>query len=135
MGAKKKKEVKKTAKISKSAKKLPPENTGPNGEMKIDDMSLQKLCRLEAEVRAGRNQFTLEQLQMANYVASIDKDGVINKMQASLQSLVQQVQTAEAAYNGLRDEIGRKLGINLREYSFDDQSGLLHKHGEKPRAV
>lgn len=127
---------KKSLKIEKSQKapKRHPDNVGPNGELRLDEMSLQRLCRLEAEVRAGQAQFTLESMQMAQYVASIDKDGVINKMQVGLRTLAQHVQTVEAAYNALREETGKRIGINLREYSFDDQTGVLHKHGEKPAA-
>ena len=96
--------------------------------LKLDNETRLNLCRFEAEVRAARNQFTLEQMRLGEYIKSIDKDGIIAKSQATLQATALHMATMEARYNSLRQEVEEKLGIALREYSFDDETGTLHKH-------
>jgi hypothetical protein len=95
--------------------------------IKLDDMTRMNLCRLDAEVRAARNQFMLQQMQLAEHIRSIDKDGKLAGMQAGLHATAMHMQEMEARYNGVRQEVEQKMGILLREYSFDDETGILHK--------
>ena len=100
--------------------------------LKLDNDTRLNLMHLDAEVRAARNQFTMEQMKLAQYIQSIDKDGIIARSQAALQATAQHMGVMEARYSQLRQEVEKKMGINLREYSFDDETGTLHKHPPKP---
>jgi len=115
----------------KNKSKTPKEFIGENGELKLDPETRQNMCRFDAEVRAARNQFTLDQIRLAQYIQSIDKDGIIVRSQAALQATALHVQEMEGRYNAVRQEVEKKLSINLNDYSFDDETGLLHRHKAK----
>lgn len=120
----------KTPVTKKTTKTSSKKNRADSGILKIDSDVRLNLLHLDAEVRAARNQFTMEQMKLGQYIQSIDKDGIIMKSQAALQATAQNMQVMEARYSNLRNEVEAKLGINLREYSFDDETGVLHKHPE-----
>jgi hypothetical protein len=120
----------KTAKVSPKETKVPEVtlNKGPLGELKLDDMERMRLLHLEAEVRAGRAQFSLGQVELRDFISKVDPSGTIFRRQADVIALGQKLQTQEALYNQVVQEVEAKLNIKLKEYSFDDTSGVLHKH-------
>lgn len=107
----------------------PPIPTVEATPLRLTDVVRLTLCRYEAEVRAARHQLAAEQAQLREYVAVLDKDGVIAKRQAIIYTLLHQVSEMQARYDKTRQEVEKDLKINLKEYSFDDESGLLHHVG------
>lgn len=103
-------------------------NKGVLGELKLDDLTRMNLLRLDSNVKASQALLQLQQLKLRDYILKIDKDGVVFTMQADLLALGQQLQVQEADYRAASQKVEEELGIKLKDYSFDETSGTLHKH-------
>ena len=97
--------------------------------LQLDAVTRLTLCRYEAEVRAARHQMAAEQAQLAQYLAKIDKEGYVAQKQATIYGLIQQVSAMQARYDQAAQQVEQDLHIHLKDYSFDDESGILHKVG------
>jgi hypothetical protein len=95
--------------------------------LQLDAVTRLTLCRYEAEVRAARHQMVAEQAQLAQYLAKIDKEGYVAQKQATISTLIQQISAMQARYDQTAQQVEHDLHISLKNYSFDDESGILHE--------
>ena len=103
--------------------------TPSEAALQLDTVTRLTLCRYEAEVRAARHQMAAEQAQLAQHLAAIDKEGYVAKKQATIYELIQQVSAMQARYDQIAQQVEHDLHISLKDYSFDDESGILHEVG------
>jgi hypothetical protein len=96
-------------------------------ELQLDSDTRLNFCRLEAEVRASKNQLTMEQMKLTQLIKDLDKEGVIAKSQVAVYESAKQLHLMEAKYFELKKDIEKKLNIELKDYGFDDETGILHK--------
>lgn len=95
-------------------------------DLYLSDMERLELRALEAEAKLVQFESRALMTQRLEYLLKIDPDGKLAAMDRDIQSLNQQLQQKKQEYASTLKKVERRLGINMVEYSFDDETGLLH---------
>lgn len=96
-------------------------------KLKIDELSLLRLLRYEAEMRASSSEMRLNQIALTSLLKQVDPEGVVSTTLTALTHAQREYEKASAEYSRVRGEVERKLGIVLSEYVYDDVTGVLEK--------
>lgn len=112
----------------KTSKKVDPTNISHEGTLKLSDILRLTLLRYEAEVRASDGEIRLHVGSLESYIKSIDPEGKITKMQSEIQALVHNRDLIKKKYQDTLKEIESELGISMSDFSFDTETGILHKN-------
>ena len=105
--------------------KIPAENIDDNGALRIDELSLTKLLRLEAEVRAAMSTMQNMQMNLVKLTQQIDPNGILSTQQGLIRAQESARKGFEEEYLALKKRIGEKLGIDLDKVSYDDTTGVI----------
>jgi len=92
----------------------------------LSDLDTQKLARYSLEFELLEQKVAVQRLLRDAFLAKVDPQGVLAKLDAKIQELTRNHHTARQKYTEIRKNIGDSLGIDLSEYSYDDESGVLH---------
>ena len=114
-------------KKSKSKVKAPKDCLSMHGTLKIDDLSRMTLLRWEAQMQAYQSDILNRNIALNAFIKSVDPSGQISKQQQAITATQAELVRARTAYEDARGSIEKKLGIDLRDYSFDTESGVLHE--------
>ena len=95
--------------------------------LKIDEISLLKLTRFAAKERAAR----IESVMASSALNSMFQDWVKGNEQAKqisdkLVALQKEQKDATDGYMALVEKLGTDLKIDMKQYAFDEDSGVLH---------
>lgn len=115
---------------AKKKPKTPADCVSPEGSMRLDDVSRLTLLRWDAETRAAERELVVQKAALSAYLKSIDPQGHIGRQQAGIAAVEGALQKARAEYAAALSRAEAKLGVLMRDYSYDDESGLLHKNVE-----
>ena len=123
------------AKRIKKSKKLvtPKENVGENGILKLDDLTRMNLLRLQAEQRDAFSSLRLENISLDAYLQKIDPKGMVRLLETKLTQAQQRIDGLKKEYAQVLLDIENKLKIDMKNYSFDDVSGILHEIPAAPK--
>lgn len=100
--------------------------------LRLDETTLLKLKGQDAETRALKFELQNHILTKEKLLAQVDPQGVLKALDKKIQQLSQEYSVANQEYGKVRDEIGSELGIDMKEYSYDDKTGVLHNINETP---
>ena len=103
--------------------------------LKIDELRLLKITRLMEKERAARYE-SMAALNALNalfqeFLGKDEKGKQLNQKVAELQG---EAQKAGKEYAELVAQVGKELNLNMQEYAFDDETGVLHKLPAAPQA-
>ncbi len=122
--------TKKEAKTSKKAKK--PSNETP-GSLRLDEITMLRLARADAEMRASSSEVLIKKGVKEGIMRKVDPQDVLKKLDLEIQALTARYHQNQAEYARIRDEAGKKLGIDMKNYSYDDTTGILHDLSDIPQ--
>ena len=96
-------------------------------QLHLTENEVLKMEKLSTQVRAcdGDQMITLSQKNA--YIQKVDPQGVIARFDQRLTALRQERQEAEQEYRAVTALINKRLGIDLKDYAYDDKSGVLRK--------
>jgi len=120
----------KPIRIRRNSKKVSPECISAEGSLKVDDLSLARLLRYDAEGRASRSEIRNLQMNLIAYKKQVDPEGVINKLQNDISAQEQRLQKYKTEYNSLKEALSRKLGLDFNKVSYDDETGVIYETPE-----
>lgn len=103
--------------------------------LKLTEVELLKVEKLTSQLRACDNEIVLTQATKNAYIQQIDPQGQLGKFDSKIQALKRERMEAEATYKELSSKVNARLGIDLKDYAYDDNTGVLRKIGEMPAAV
>lgn len=106
------------------------EDGGPADRLKLTREEILSLKLAEAEGRASTFQLSLRQLQRDNYLARIDPKGILAKVGEEIADVSKAVQEHKTSYLTTMEAIEKRLGVSMKEYSFDEITGILVKHSD-----
>ena len=95
--------------------------------LKLTEGERLNLQRLGAEIRAGNLQHALKQAEADAYIKGIDPEGKYHRLIGDAMTAKVTVQQFVLQNNALVEAVSNRLGINLRKFSYDDESGVLHE--------
>jgi len=106
-------------------------NLAKNGkvdQLKIDELRLLKITRLMEKERAAR----YESMAAVNALNALFQDFLTKEPRGKelndrVNVLQAEAQKAAKECNELVAQVGKDLDVNMQEYSFDDETGILHK--------
>jgi hypothetical protein len=103
---------------------------GPVDRLKLTREEILQLKLAEAEGRAATYQLALRQIQRDNYIAQIDPKGLLKKVAEEIGAISKTVSDHRVAYTQAIQAIEKRLGISMKDYSFDDTTGILAKQSD-----
>jgi hypothetical protein len=96
--------------------------------LKIDELRLLKVTRLMEKERAARYESMAAVSALnAMFQEFLSKDPKGKELSDRVNQLQAEAQKANKEYQAIAFEIGRDLKIDMQEYAFDDETGVLHK--------
>lgn len=102
-------------------------DSGLSGRLQLTREEILGLKLAEAEGRAATFQLALRQLQRENYLAQIDPKGLLKKVGEEIANANKAVVEHKTAYLQAMQAVEKRLGISMKEYSFDETTGVLLK--------
>ena len=79
------------------------------------------------QARAYDAELQLEIIKRDAYLKQVDPQGQIARMAAFIRGRADEAATAKTAYAEAKKKIEERLKIDLKEWAYDDQTGLLTK--------
>jgi hypothetical protein len=92
---------------------------------KLDELTLAKLLRYDAETRAANLEIQLLQKELTDYIVKVDPSGTIGKTHLAISNIVARRCEMKARYDMHLKAAGLKLDIDLTKCSFDDETGII----------
>lgn len=101
---------------------------GPVDRLRLTREEILNLKLAEAEGRAATFQLNLRQLQRDHYLAQIDPKGLLKKVGDEIVNANKSITEHRTVYLQTMQAIEKRLGISMKDYSFDETTGVLAKH-------
>ena len=102
------------------------ENSKDPKTLKLTELELARLEQYSERIRAAGSEHMVVLSQKNAYIQQIDPSQNIAKFDAKLLALRNEQTQGNEAYASVAKQAGERLGIDLREYSYDDVSGQLN---------
>lgn len=94
-------------------------------KMIVEQTLLLKMLRADAERRAAGNAHVLAQQQKAMLLKQLDPQGLIAQAEEIIRTTATQVTDYDQKTRAFVDEIQKQFGIDIADYSIDDETGVL----------
>jgi hypothetical protein len=82
----------------------------------------------ESETVRWASEAHLRQAKRSAYLAKIDPERLLGKMDEEIRAVATKSQQARQQYEAVTKKIEERLKIKLADYSFDDETGALVPH-------
>lgn len=115
--------------VEKELENQPVAPEGPQ-EPESKNLSRDELYKLQVaqlQVRAAEAELNLQMYQRDAYLKQIDPEGKLKTMAGYIRSRSDEAALGKQAYAQIVKEIEARLGINLKEWAYNDENGLLSK--------
>ena len=83
------------------------------------------ILRLDAEIRASQYKLQLTKDLLGRYLEKVDPQGRIAKMNKEISDWTERNARWAGEYQAALQKIRSERGIDLAEYTFDDETGAL----------
>jgi hypothetical protein len=93
--------------------------------LSLSELELFKLRAFEAEKRAAATEAKLLSLQKENFIKLIDPEGRLAAFDRKIKETVVLHNTATIRYRTIIEETEKRLNISMKDFSFDDETGVL----------
>lgn len=95
--------------------------------LKIDEVTLLRMTRYMEKERAARMELQVSAGQMNGLFQVWLRDSEEGKkLNARMLELQDEQRSAQQKYQEIVADVGKRLKVNLADYSFDDETGVLH---------
>jgi hypothetical protein len=130
-------EAPKAPKAAKAPKAPKPPKDAPSRPEKRDEaptlLSLTNEERLllrlhESEAVRWASETHLRQAKRAGYLAKIDPERLLAKMDEEIRAVASKSHQARQQYEAVTKKVEERLKVKLANYSFDDETGALVPH-------
>lgn len=99
----------------------------PVEQMKIDELTLLRMTRYMEKERAARAEIEIAGVRLNNmFQRWLSDNAEARQANARLMTLQNEQAEAQKKYQEIVAEIGKQFKINMAEFSFDDETGVLH---------
>jgi len=115
--------------VEKELENQPVAPEGPQ-EPESKNLSRDELYKLQVaqlQVRAAEAELNLQMYQRDVYLKQIDPENKLKTMAGYIRSRSDEAATGKQAYAQIVKEIEARLGINLKEWAYNDENGLLSR--------
>jgi predicted dinucleotide-binding enzyme len=108
------------------ATKAPKNFNEPPKTLRLDEMTMLRLARADAEMRASSSEVLIKKGVKEGLLQKVDPQGILKKLDLDIQTLTARYHQNQMTYEKVREEVGKTLGIDMKNYSYDDETGVLH---------
>lgn len=95
--------------------------------IKLTMETIHKMDSLNNLMRAVKSELILASASRTAFLKEIDPKGQLSKYETSLAKLNAELKDTSDKYTKIVNEIETKFGIILKEYAYDDETGILNK--------
>jgi len=97
-------------------------------DLKIDELTLLRLTRSAEKVRAASMELQLASATMNGlFQKFLQENEDAKKMNGRIVELQSEIQKHQKVYGDLVADIGKRLKVDMKEYAYDDETGVLSK--------
>jgi len=102
-------------------------------QMKIDELTLLRMTRYMEKERAARMELQLAGATLNGLFQQwLKENSQAKEMNEKIANLQAEQKSAQEAYAKLVAKVGSEFKIDMAEYAFDDETGVLHPLPSKP---
>ena len=112
---------------TKRKKKLA-EEPAQGQPLKMEPIEIAKIMRYQAEFEALKARADIYKMQSEALIVKLDPKGEIKASLDEQQRFMAAAALVSARYAEVRESVGKRLGIDMSKYSFDDETGVLWAH-------
>lgn len=80
----------------------------------------------EAETRAATYAATIRQMEREAYLRKIDPENKLGKLEEEFRNFAKKANDYRGAYQRTITNIETRVGISMKDYTYDDETGVLH---------
>lgn len=99
----------------------------PIKELYLSELEVLRLRLFHSERERASKSYTLANITRASYLKQIDPQDNLSKLDRDLRTAMSSIEDANKQYQEAMQSAEARLGIKLSEYTFDGDTGLLHK--------
>jgi len=118
--------TKKTTKAKETVTTVAAE-LAPKPELVLTEPEALKLRLFMSEQERFGRQYTLATIQRVSYLKQIDPEGRLTKIEQDMGLASGAAEAARKQYQEVLEAVEARLSIKLHDYSFDANTGVLHK--------
>lgn len=111
---------------------IPPVEQKSDGEnlLKLTENEVLRLDKFHALVRAANAELLTMLGERKAYLQKVDPGGILENMARRIQALREEKAASEAGYKESLASAEKRLGISLKDYAYDEVTGILRPVGQ-----
>jgi hypothetical protein len=102
--------------------------------LSLTENELLRMEKLSTQVRACDSEVMITLSQKNGYIQKIDPQGALGRFDQKINALKQERSEAEVGYRTTTAQVEARLGIKLKDYAYDETTGVLRKIGDEVAA-
>lgn len=101
-------------------------------QMALNEPERLRLRAYMAEFRRYNAEASLRLLEKQAYLRQLDPDNKLAVLDQAIRGVSESAAKAQQQYNETLAGVEKRLGISIKDFSFDDETGLLWPHNAAP---
>ena len=97
----------------------------------LTQLELYKIRAHEAEARASLAEAQLLLLRKELYLEKIDPEGQYAAFERDIKNMATAHNLSQQKYMEAKDQVEKRLQIQMKDFSYDDETGVLMPHTEE----
>lgn len=98
--------------------------------LRLDELTILKLSKYQAQIRAVTSEISMQSTQRQAYVKQVDPKGLLDIYDKKILALKDEYVAAKNEYILVAEKVKATLGVDLKQYTYDEQTGVLHANTE-----
>lgn len=94
--------------------------------LSLKETEILSLKLYEAETRAATYAATIRQMEREAYLRKIDPENKLGKLEEEFRGYAKKANDYRGAYQRTITNIEARVGISMKDYTYDDETGVLH---------
>lgn len=93
--------------------------------LRMTEVEALKIKNLMLEVQLARLKVEVAHRDRTDFIKKIDPENLLERHNQNIGEKSAEAGNAMGAYQDFLDVVGQRLNVNIREFSFDDETGVL----------
>jgi hypothetical protein len=103
-----------------------PEQQDEPKQLSLKETEVLSLKLYEAETRAATYAATIRQMEREAYLRKIDPENKLGKLEEEFRGYAKKANDYRNLYQRTITNIETRVGISMKDYTYDDDTGMLH---------
>lgn len=120
-------------KSPRGKKAAQPDTGGSPATLALSETERLKIRTYLAEYRRYNAEATLRLMEKQALLRQLDPDNKLGLLDQAIRGASESAAKAQAQHNETLADVEKRLGINIKDFSFDEETGRLWPHNAAPK--